>query len=204
MLARINKYIMNKKWKKKNAHNQTYIGNIFDFNKVSVGRATYGELNVGNDTNSKVVIGNYVSIGANVIFLAGLEHPTNLISTYPFKVKSCGLNLVEAKSKGNIIVNDDVWIASNVLVMSGVTIGQGAVIAAGAVVTKNVPPYAIVAGVPAKVIKYRFSKDIIDELLKVDYSKLSDDMIKKHVDELYMVLSDVKQLEWLPKKQNGT
>ena len=68
--------------------------------------------------------------------------------------------------------------------MSGVHIGQGAVVAAGAVVTKNVPPYAIVGGVPAKLIKYRFSSNMIEELLKIDYSKLPEEMIKGHIDEL--------------------
>ena len=106
----------------------------------------------------------------------------------------------EAISKGNIIVDDDVWIGYGVTIMSGIHIGQGAVIAAGAVVTRNVPPYAIVGGVPAKVIKYRFEPEIIEELLKIDYSKLTDEIIKEHIDELYTELKDIKQLEWIPKK----
>ena len=84
--------------------------------------------------------------------------------------------------------------------MSGITIGRGAVIAAGAIVTKDVPPYAIVGGVPAKVIKYRFTDEIIEALMKVDYSKITDKMIKDHIDELYTELKDIKQLAWMPQK----
>ena len=84
--------------------------------------------------------------------------------------------------------------------MSGVHIDQEAVVAAGAVVTKDVPPYEIVGGVPAKVIKYRFEPEMIEELLKVDYSKLTNEDIEKHIDDLYMELKDPSQLDWMPKK----
>lgn len=74
--------------------------------------------------------------------------------------------------KGNIDVEDDVWIGLNATICAGVHIGQGAVIAAGAVVTDNVPPYAIVGGVPAKIIKYRFTKELIQELLQIRRARL--------------------------------
>ena len=99
-----------------------------------------------------------------------------------------------------IHIEKKVWLGANVTVLPGVTIGEGSVIAAGAVVTKDVPPYAIVGGVPAKVIKYRFPSDIIDELLKIDYNKMTEDMIKEHINELYNELESIEQLEWLPKK----
>lgn len=88
----------------------------------------------------------------------------------------------EAISKGDIIVKDDVWIGRNALIMSGVNIGQGAVIAAGAVVTKDVPPYAIVGGVPAKVIRYRFEEEIINELVNVDFDKFNVEFIRSNID----------------------
>ena len=95
---------------------------------------------------------------------------------------------------------EDLRIGYGATIMSGVHIGQGAVVAAGAVVTKDVPPYAIVGGVPAKVIKYRFEPDLIEELLKVDYSKLTKEDIEKHIDDLYTELKDPSQLDWMPKK----
>ena len=98
------------------------------------------------------------------------------------------------------MVEDEVWIGYGVTIMSGVKIGQGAIIAAGAVVTKDIPPYAIAGGVPAKVIKYRFSKDIVDELMKIDYSKLTKELIAEHIDEMYFELKEINQLEWLPRK----
>ena len=108
----------------------------------------------------------------------------------------------EGVSKGNIIVDDDVWIGFRSTILSGVHIGQGAIVAAGSVVTKDVPPYAIVGGVPAKVIKYRFSPEMITELLRVDYSQLTEELVKEHIEDLYKDLEDKGQLQWLPKKKN--
>ena len=87
--------------------------------------------------------------------------------------------------------------------MSGVHIGQGAIVAAGAVLTKDVPPYAIVGGVPAKIIKYRFPETTIEELSELDYSRLDLDQIKAHIDELYLPFSDVSDLSWFPRKDNN-
>lgn len=159
------------------------------------------ELNVVDFCNSsKLKIGNYVSIAQNVTFLLNCEHYVDHISSFPFKVKVLG-EQSEALSKGDIMVDDDVWIGYGATIMSGVHIGQGAVIAAGAVATKDVPPYAIVGGVPAKVIKYRFKEEMIEELLKIDYSKLTKEMVQAHESELYTELTDLEQLDWMPKKR---
>ena len=83
-------------------------------------------------------------------------------------------NLVKLNHKSGVKINNDVYIGLNAIIMPGVTIGDGAVVGAGAVVTKDVPPYAIVAGVPAKVVKYRFEQPVIDKLLELkwwDYPK---------------------------------
>lgn len=189
-----------KKWRRLNQNNYTFAGNVFNPKYVSVGKGTYGCLNVNQyNLSSKLLIGSYCSIASGVIFLLNSDHDYNLISTYPFKAKIIG-GEDEACSKGNILIDDDVWIGERAIILSGVKIGQGAVIAAGAVVTKDVPPYAIVGGVPARIIKYRFDHKLIEELLKVDYSKLDSSSIKLHLSDLYNKLTDVRQLDWLPKK----
>lgn len=175
--------------------------NVFNKETVVVGKNSYGELNVVSfNDKSKLKIGDYVSMAQQVTFLLDVEHQINLVSTYPFKTKILDVG-DEAFSKGDIIVDDDVWIGYGATILSGVHIGQGVVVAAGAVVSKDVPPYAIVGGVPAKVIRYRFSQEIIDELMKVDYGKLDDNLVKEHENDLYAELADVGQLEWLPKKE---
>lgn len=190
-----------KKWKKLHPGSDTIPMNDFNTDNVEIGFGTYGELNVvdfGGD--KKLIIKNYVSIAQNVSFILNADHYTNHISTYPFRVKTLQSQLSESFGKGDITVADDVWIGYGATIMSGVRIGQGAVIAAGSVVTKDVPPYAIVGGVPAQVIKFRFESELIEELLKVDYSKLTKEQIEQHIDELYIELVNPKQLDWMPKK----
>ena len=104
---------------------------------------------------------------------------------------------------GGIVVEDDVWIGFGATILSGVHIGQGAVVAAGALVTKDVPPYAIVGGVPAKLIKYRFEQELVRELVDIDYSRLDKQDVREHLDELYSELREKDQLGWLPKRQMG-
>ena len=177
-------------WELKNNHNKTWLINSFQSEKISVGKSTFGPIDAVFSSNGddKLIIGNFCSIASGVKFLVSSEHPYKGISTFPFKVYFLDYQL-EAVSKGSIIVKDDVWIATNAIILSGVTIGQGAIIGAGAVVTKDVPPYAIVGGNPAKVIKYRFEPEIIDKLLAFDYSKLTEAKIKQLGIKLYTELT---------------
>lgn len=161
-------------WRDQNKHNQTVIRNLFDFEKVRVGNATYGPLNIQEwgHPDEQLNIGHYVSISEGVTFLLGGNHPYEGITTFPVKVKFLG-HTKEAQTKGAIHVGDDVWLGHNAMVMSGVNISQGAVVAAGSVVTRDVPPYAIVAGNPARVIKYRFPDSIIQKLLQINYATIN-------------------------------
>lgn len=203
---KVNLFIFRCKWRKRNKHNTTIAGNIFAIEKVRVGNNTYGALRVLNYGTQEILrIGNNCSIAQEVVFILNADHYTNRVSTFPYKVKVLGEKL-EGVSKGNITIADDVWIGYGSVILSGVRVGQGAVVAAGAVVTKDVPPYAIVGGVPAKVIKYRFSQEVIKQLLKLDFNKLTDEMIREKIDDLYTSLDDkspeevAKLLEWFPKK----
>ena len=177
--------------------------NICDLSKVVVGKKTYGGINIidWSPVDTKLYIGSYCSIAPGVQFLLGGEHTTKSISTYPFKVKVFGESK-SAGSKGDIVVKDDVWIGINAIICSGVTIGQGAVVAAGAVVTKDVEPYSIVGGNPAKVIKYRFDESLRKRLTECDIVSLFDKFSKDDVDLIYSELtSDV--LDDLLEKYNG-
>lgn len=190
-----------KHWRNKNTHNFTFAENVFDDKKVTVGKNTYGPLHVVNygGNNCLLRIGAYCSIGGNVRFLSGGEHNYRVVSTYPFRNNILG-QTKDTESKGNIEVGDDVWIGEDTLILSGVTIGQGAVVAAGSVVVKDIPPYAIAGGTPAKVIKYRCGEERIKELLRLDYAKLTEEMIRKHEADLYADI-EIADLSWFPQKE---
>lgn len=179
-------YLFKKKWKKLNRNNFTTVGNIFPIDLVKVGNFTYGTLNVfswGNQGEG-LRIGCFVSIAEGVKFILGGNHMSDTFLTYPFKVKLFG-EKSEASTKGIITIGDDVWIGMETMILSGVTIGRGAIIAARSVITKDIPPYAIVGGNPAKVIKYRFGTETINSLLEVDFSKFSKELIGNGLELLY-------------------
>ncbi len=190
-----------KQWRKQNEHNETVPKCYYLSELVKVGRGTYGELNVlsHNETN-QLIIGDYCSIAPSVTFILSSDHSLTSFSTFPHKVKTLHSQVYEATSKGDIIIEDDVWIGYGAIILSGVHIHQGAVVAAGAVVAKDVPPYSIVAGVPSKVIKYRFDNAVIEELLNVDYTKITREFIAEHKEDFYANINDITQLDWLPKK----
>lgn len=184
-------------WKKQNTNNLTRLGenvsketlNLIQNRKVKVGKATYGKINLESSgaKNEGLEIGSYCSISSKSYFLLGGEHRYDCLSTYPFENMFYKLQR-QGISKGKIVIDDDVWIADNTMILSGVHIGQGAIVAAGSIVTKDVPPYAIVGGVPAKVIKYRFDKNIVNKLVllnleKIDFSGIDKEILKQSLNE---------------------
>lgn len=177
---------LKRKYRELNRHNETTISLYCDIDRLSVGKKTYGSIAVVDSSpdDVRLVIGSYCSIATGVLFLLGGEHKTTSISTYPFKVKVFGHER-EAASKGSITVEDDVWIGTNAIICSGVTVGRGAVIAAGSVVTKDVDPYAIVGGNPARIIKYRFDEYCRETLLGIDLVSLFDGVGIKDMQTLY-------------------
>ena len=180
-----------RKFRMKNRHNFVSMMNMCDLSHVQVGRKSYGAISVidFSPADEKLIIGNYCSIAGGTTFLLGGEHNLNTVSTYPFKVLCFGEER-EAGSKGDIVVQDDVWIGQNAIICSGVTIRQGAVVAAGAVVTKDVEPYAIVGGNPAKFIKWRLEEKLRKKLEKIDVAELFDKFTEKDMDIVYSKLDD--------------
>jgi len=128
----------------------------YSFNTIEIGNDVFiGSGAVLNASDSGIKIGNKVMFGPNVTIMGG-DHNTSKIGEYMFDVKE---KLPENDLP--IIIEDDVWVGTGVIILKGVTIGKGCIIAAGAVVNRNIPPYSIAAGVPAKVIKKRFSESEI-------------------------------------------
>lgn len=141
----------------------------FDSTKITIGDFTYGKPIVhswGDD--AKLIIGKFCSIGNNVWMLLGGNHHNEWLTTYPFNALLPeiwgNIDGGIAATKGNIIIGNDVWIANDVTIMSGVTIGDGATIANGARVVKDVAPYSVVGGIPAKHLKWRDKATIIKNL----------------------------------------
>jgi len=168
---------------------------------VTVGKGTYI---AQNSIIFNASIGKFCSIGPNLVCGWGI-HPTNGISTSPVfysTKKQAGFtfsNHDKVEEQKFTTIGNDVFIGMNVSILDGVTIGDGAVIGAGAVVSKNIPPYAIAVGSPIKIIKYRFSKEIIESLIE-----------SKWWDQSEAVLGDVEKnffevekfLQLIQKNQN--
>ncbi len=151
-----------------------------------VGAHTYGEITVlrYGHTDRKVSVGRYCSVAEFVTVMLGGNHRHDWVTTYPFTGMHETYPEVahvegHPRSKGDVRIGNDVWLGRCCVILSGVTIGDGAVVGAYALVTRDVPPYAIVGGNPAEVIRYRFSREHIDRLLKVAWWNQPDEAVRK-------------------------
>lgn len=170
-----------------------YIGGGTSIFNCNVGYGTY----ILNDCWFNCArIGRYCSIASDVRMISAKGHPKSYVSTSPvFHKREAFINTYVEEDcyevyekcgidpRYNAIIGNDVWIGKRALLMGAITIGDGAILGAGAIVTKNVPPYAIVAGVPAKVIGYRFNEEQIEKLLNIKWWNKPEAWIKGHADQ---------------------
>lgn len=145
------------------------------------GRHSYGEIVVKTWLRNDEVVrgGNFCSVGPNVTICIDGNHKIDTFSSFPFHIFPSTPNTHDWApwGKSTPTIGNDVWIGADALILSGASIGDGAVVAARAVVTKPVPPYAIVAGNPARVVKYRFDHATIQDLLTLKWWDLPDEII---------------------------
>jgi acetyltransferase-like isoleucine patch superfamily enzyme len=162
---------------------------LYSRERLSVGRFSYGEPRVATfpgDT-AHVRVGAFTSIGPDVILMDGGDHRTDWISTFPFRAVLGMPGAYEdghPSSRGDIEIGNDVWIGRGARVRSGVTIGDGAVVGGYAVVTRDVRPYAVVAGVPAGEIRRRFGDEQVEALLRIAWWEWPMDAIERSVPQL--------------------
>lgn len=175
--------------------------------KIIAGRYSYGYNNINVHTwneGTSVNIGAFCSIGGNIEIMIGGNHRSDWITTYPFGHIHQGTFggegiLGHPQTNGSVNIGNDVWIGNFAMIMSGVTIGDGAVIAANAHVVKDVSPYEIVGGNPAKHIKWRFDEEIRELLLKLKWWEL-DDVIIREIAPVLCSQPDAKKLMELIEK----
>ena len=180
---------------------------IYLKNAITRGSISVGDYTMYNDTvhdprdfeknnvlyhypvnRDRLIIGRFCSIACGAKFLfTSANHAMRSLSTYPFPIffEEWGLDRTRVAdawdNKGDIVVGSDVWIGYEAVVLSDVTIGDGAIIGARAVVTRNVPPYAIVGGVPARLIRKRFDDKAIETLLRLKWWNWPSEKIARHI-----------------------
>jgi acetyltransferase-like isoleucine patch superfamily enzyme len=140
------------------------------FSQYQIGHGSYGGLSIVDFGEGAVLsIGAYCSFASGVQVLLGGEHRADWVTTYPFSALDQRFSAIKGhpRTRGNVVIGNDVWVGREAMILSGVTIGDGAVIGARAVVAKDVPAYGVVAGSPAVLIRHRFPPNIVQRLLAV-------------------------------------
>jgi acetyltransferase-like isoleucine patch superfamily enzyme len=187
-LIRILRSIVRRVYITRSETQQFYTKDLFKGHKYVIGEYTYGKPKVLFDNGSEnLVIGKYCSIAEEVTILLGGNHSTSWLTTYPFNklynsvYQEFAPHQEFPSSKGSVEIGHDVWIGYRTLILSGVKIGNGAIIAAGSVITKEIGPYEIWGGNPARLIRKRFSENQIKELQKIawwdwDHQRIIQDL----------------------------
>ena len=172
--------------------------------EIVMGLHSYGnpKVRVWSRKDAVVTVGKYCSIADNVNFVIDGNHSLTLFSTFPFLERLGWKEYVPGNyGKENPVVGNDVWIGSDVVIYSGVNIGDGAVVAGQSVVTKSVPPYAVVAGNPAVIKKYRFNQENILQLLDLKWWDLPEQVIREkiipnahNIEKVLQVLRELRKI----------
>ena len=163
-------------------------------NYVQIGKGTYfANIAFHRWGQERISIGSYCSISQNVSIIAGGNHRTDAVSTYPFDVRMGGKQTAGAGDRcydhgAGIEIGSDVWIGYGASIIGNVKIGHGAVIAANATVFTDVPPYAVVGGNPAKLLRMRFEPEVIEALLRIAWWDWPESMIRANVESFYLPL----------------
>lgn len=172
----------------------TFLAQDARYSDHVIGEWTYGHLNVARwQKGGQLKVGRFCSFAEGVTIMLGGEHRTDWVTTYAFPTlfeeaaNTPGFPLL----KGDVNIGNDVWIGRDTLIMSGISIGDGAVIGARSVVRKDVAPYSMVAGNPARFVGYRVDKDLVDDLLAIAWWNWPLDKIKEALPQL--LSTDIKE-----------
>jgi len=153
-----------------------------EYPEYEIGRGTYGSPDIHHwNEGASFKIGAFCSIATGVQIFLGGEHRMDWVSTFPFNVLWESARHIKGhpRTKGDVIIGNDVWLGTEAVIMSGVTIGDGAVIGARALITKDVEPYGIYAGNPARLVRKRFDDATIEQLLELAWWNLADEKIER-------------------------